>query len=165
MSAETIQVRRSFLRRARPALLAVAMLAAGCALPGFGIDPPTFTLVDLRPLPGGAFEQRFELDLVVQNPNNFDMAIDGMRLQLDLNGLRLGRAVSNEALTVARLDEARMTVQASITLWAVARQLLVLESRQSLDYRLSGDVFVAGPRSTRVSFDSSGEVIPTGGLN
>jgi LEA14-like dessication related protein len=143
-------------------LILVAVLASGCALMGPGIDPPTFTLLDLRPLPGGAFEQRLELDLRVQNPNDFDVAIDGMRLQLDLNGQRLGRAVSNEALSVARLDEARMTIQASITLWAVARQLLALEGRQSLDYRLSGDIFVAGPRSTRVSFDSSGEVIPSG---
>ena len=141
-----ITVRDTVLRQARRVLLAAALLAAGCALPGHGIDPPTFTLVDLRPLPGGAFEQRLELDLVVQNPNNFDVAIDGMRLQLDLNGQRLGRAVSNEALTVAR-------------------QLLALENRQSIDYRLSGDVFFAGPRSGRVSFDSSGEVLPTGTLN
>ena len=86
------------MRLAGRALL-VAVLAMGCVLPGLSIDPPTFALVDLRPLPGGAFEQRLELDLLVQNPNNFDMAIDGLRLQLDLNGQRLGRAVSREALT------------------------------------------------------------------
>jgi LEA14-like dessication related protein len=166
MIQTTLSISALFLRHARHGLLAVAaVLAAGCALPGFAIDPPSFTLVDMRPLAGGAFEQRLELDLLVQNPNNFDVAIDGMRLQLDLNGQRLGRAVSNEPLTVARLDEARVTVQASITLWDVARQLLALEGRKSVDYRLSGDVFVAGPRSRRVSFDSSGEVIPTGTFN
>ena len=165
MSHDTTRTHVSLLRRCGLLLLA-AVLGSGCAaLPGFRIDPPSFTLVDLRPLPGGAFEQRLELELLVQNPNNFDVAIDGMRLQLDLNGQRLGRAVSKEALTVGRLDEVRMTVQASITLWDVARQLLALESRQALDYRLSGDIFMAMPRSARVSFDDTGEVIPTGSLN
>jgi len=143
------------------ACLASLGLVVGCTLPS-SIEPLTFTLLDLRALPGGTFEQRLELDLLVQNPNNFDVAIDGMRLQLDLNGQRLGRATSKEAVSIERLDEARVTVQASITLWDVARQLLALESSQeSLEYRISGDIFLADPRSTRLSFDDSGEVIPT----
>jgi len=125
------------------------------------MEPPTLTLLDVRPVPGGALEQRLELDLLVQNPNDFDMAIDGLRLQLDLNGQRLGRAVSNATLEIPRLDETQVTVQASITLLDVARQLLALDSRQSLDYRLAGDIFVVTPRSRRLSFDSSGEVLPS----
>jgi LEA14-like dessication related protein len=138
------------------------MLGPGCAVSRYGIRAPSLSLVDVRPMPGGALEQRLELDLVVQNPNDFDVEIDGMRLQLDLNGLRLGRAVSNQTLSLPRLDEARMTLQASVTLLDVARQLLTLDSaQQSLDYRLSGDIYVAEPRSTRVAFDDSGEVLPT----
>src|SRR5262245_10120497 len=138
-----------------------ALLVSGCAAFGPPMDPPTLTLLDLKPIPGGAFEQRLELELLVQNPNDFDLAIDGLRLQLDLNGQRLGRAVSKASLAIPRLDEARVKVEASITLFDVARQLLALEGKQSLDYRLAGDVFVVQPRARRLSFDSSGEVLPS----
>ena len=157
------------IRPLRPARIAVALLlllTAGCLglrNPLIRVDAPSLLLLDVRPIQGGDLEQRLELDLVVQNPNNFDIVLDGMRLQLEINGQRLARAVSSQSVSIGRLDETRVTVQASITLLDVARSLLNLAGRErngSLTYRVAGDVFVAEPRSTRVSFDDSGEVLP-----
>jgi LEA14-like dessication related protein len=135
----------------------------GLSNPLTRVDPPSLLLLDVRPIQGGDLEQRLELDLLVQNPNNFDVVLDGMRLQLEMNGQRVARAVSSQSLSIGRLGETRVTVQASITLLDVARSLLTLAGRERnapLTYRVAGDVFVAQPRSTRVSFDDSGEVLP-----
>ena len=146
--------------------LVFLLLTAGClGLPNplTRVDAPSFLLLDVRPIPGGNLEQRLELDLLVQNRNNFDMVLDGLRLELEINDQQVARAVSNQAVSLGRLAETRVTVQASITLLDVARSLLTLGRRErngALTYRVAGDVFVAEPRSTRVSFDDKGEVLP-----
>src|SRR5262245_2026224 len=155
------------LRMARLAPVALLLLlTAGClGLPNplTRVDAPSLLLVDVRPIQGGDFEQRLELDLLVQNPNNFEVVLDGMRLQLEINGQRLAQAVSGQSVSIGRLGEQRVTLQASVTLLDVARSLLSLAGRErngALTYRVAGDAFVTKPRSTRVSFDNSGEVLP-----
>jgi len=127
------------------------------------VDAPSFLLLDVRLLQSGDLEQRLELDLLVQNGNNFDVVLDGMRLDLEINEQRVAKAVSNQAVSIGRLGETRVTIQASITLLDAARSLLLQRRRETngaLEYRVAGDVFVAEPRSTRVPFNDSGEVIP-----
>jgi LEA14-like dessication related protein len=141
------------------------LLTAGClgvSNPLTRVDPPSLVLLDLRPIRGGDLEQRLDLDLLVQNPNNFDVVLAGMRLQLEMNGDRVAQAVSSESVSIGRLGETRVTIQASITLVDVVRVLLTSRDpeEKSLKYRISGDAFVTAPRSTRVSFEGSGQVLP-----
>jgi len=127
------------------------------------VDAPTLLLLDVRPIQDKGLEQRLELDLLLQNPNNFDLVLDGMRLQLEMNGQSIAQAVSNQAVSMGRLGDTRVTIQASVSLIESARSLLSLGGRErngSLKYRVAGDVFVTEPRSTRVPFDNRGEVVP-----
>jgi LEA14-like dessication related protein len=150
----------------RTAVVLLSLLITGClGLPNFltRVDAPSLLLVDVRPVRGGDFEERLELDLLVQNPNNFEMVLDGMRLQLEMNGQRLAQAVTGQSVSIARLGETRVTVQASVTLLDATRSLLSLGGRErngALAYRVAGEAFVAEPRSARVSFENSGEVLP-----
>lgn len=140
------------------------LLTAGCLgipNPLMRVDAPGLVLLDVRPIQGGNLEQRLELDLLMQNRNNFDVVLDGMRLELEVNGQRIAQAVSSQSVSIGRLGETRATVQASVTLRDVARTLLTLgRTDGSLKYRVSGAAFVSKPRSTQVSFDDSGEVLP-----
>ena len=153
---------------APPTRLAVLLLllTAGClGLPNplTRVDAPSVLLLDLRPVQEGNLEQRLELDLLLQNRNNFDLVLDGMRLELLLNDRSVARAVSDQAVSIGRLGETRVTVQASITLLDVARSLRTLGLREgngALPYRISGVAFVAKPRSTRVPFENTGDVLP-----
>jgi LEA14-like dessication related protein len=142
------------------------LLTAGClGLPNplTRVDAPNLLLLDLRPVQQGDLEQRLELDLLVQNRNNFDLVLDGMRLELLINDQSVARAVSNQAVSIGRLGETRATVQAVITQLDLVRSLRNLGPRErngALKYRVEGVVFVAKPRSTRVPFENSGEVLP-----
>lgn len=153
--------------RIRPLLAPLVLLLTGGCLglpnPLQRVDAPSFLLLDVRPIQGGNAEQRLELELLAQNPNNFDMVIDGLRLDLEMSGQQVAKSVSNQAVSISRLGETRVTIQASVTQLDVARSLLTLGGRErngALKYRVDGDAFVVEPRSTRVSFDDTGEVLP-----
>jgi LEA14-like dessication related protein len=160
-----LRIRSVRATRTAPLLL-LLLLTVGCfGLPNplTRVDAPSLLLLDVRAIRSSELEQRLDLDLLVQNPNNFDVVLDGMRLELEMNGQRVAQAVSSQSVAIGRLGETRVTVQASVTMLDVARALLTLGGRDrngSLSYRVAGDIFVVEPRSTRVSFDDSGEVLP-----
>jgi len=137
-----------------------ALLCLCCAAPAPRIETPSLRVVDLRPLPGGALEQRLAVDLLIANPNDFDLVLDGMRMALMLSRQPLGRGLSNERITLPRLAESRVTVELSVTLFDVVLQLLQLSESESLNYELRGDFFIEDPSSTTLSFRQSGTLAP-----
>jgi len=146
------------------AVIAALVVLTGCA----GLDdtkPPQVALSDMRMLQGTLFEQRFELDLRIRNPNDFDLPIDGLTFALELNGSAFADGVSNERVTVPRLGEAVVPVTASTTLVNMVQQAMRLGQRADLDYRLSGDVYLAGLARRAVPYERSGrlQLLPESG--
>ncbi len=125
--------------RAMLLLLAISM-AAGCGGRGAPIELPEVYIINVQPAEGesGLFEQRLKVDLRIRNPNNQDLNIDGLDFFLDVNGNRLARGLSNEAVTVPRLGEATMSVTASTTLMDIVRQVTRLGQHQDLVYAVKG---------------------------
>ena len=113
----------------------------------------------LDPLETGAFEQRFRIDLRVQNPNDFDVEIDGIDVELQLNDTRLTRGLSNEAVTLPRLGEARLSVEATTTLLDLFRQIGSVGSRRNLSYRIWGRIYLADSDDS-VPFEQAGSLLP-----
>jgi len=147
------------------AIIAMLVVLTGCA----ALDktaPPQITLSDIRMLEGGLFEQRFQVDLRIRNPNDFDLPIDGLTFALELNGSDFADGVSDQRVTVPRLGEAVVPVTASTTLLQMVQQAMRLGERADLDYRLSGDIFLAGLTRRTVPYERSGrlQLVPeTGG--
>ena len=63
---------------------ALAVLCCACATTPFSepIDPPEVYLVNIVPQRGGMLEQTMRIDLRIENPNNVDLSIDGISLEL-----------------------------------------------------------------------------------
>jgi len=59
------------------AALAAPLLLAACGSAGDPV-PPLVRLADLRLMESSVFEQRFEIDLRIGNPNDFALPIDGL---------------------------------------------------------------------------------------
>lgn len=115
----------------------------GCA--GFGkqLVPPEVSLVDLRPLPGGSLEQRFEVRIRILNPNDVDLAGDGVDLILEINERRLGRAVSSEPFLVPRLGDEVIVLVATANWLDMFRQAIALAEARGIEYTLKGRLFLA----------------------
>ncbi len=144
----------------RNALIALAALGlSACAsLPG-SLTPPEVTVADLRLLEGGLLEQRYGMTLRVLNPNEVDIPVEGLSFAIELNGKPFAKGVSNQSVTLPRLGEAMIDVDAVSSLSGLLRQLgAMVKGREArLDYRVHGRL-VTGGFGGSVPFDQSGEI-------
>ena len=138
------------------ALFALVLVGA-CALRG-DMRPLEVRLADLRPIGGGLFEQRFRVDLRLVNPNDFALDIDGLTLDLDLQGRPFASGLSNRRVRVPRLGEAVVPVEASTSILEFARQIFVLAETGDLSYRISGVAYLGGIGGGQVPYERSGSL-------
>lgn len=146
------------MTRRRLLMAAVALALAGCAGLPMNMQPPEVSVADLRLLDVGLFEQRFGLRLRVLNPNDAELPIDGLSFAIELNGKPFAKGVSNQTLTVPRLSEAMLDVEAVSSLTGLLRQFGAMAKRQDrIDYRIHGTLYT-GRLFGGVPFDQRGEV-------
>jgi LEA14-like dessication related protein len=142
------------------ALLALALLAAGCVstLPP-ALEAPRVTLAGLSLVDIGLFEQHYRIDLRIENPNPYSIAVVGLEYQLDLNGRTFARGVSDHHLTVSRLSTQIASVEAVSTLADFLRQTDSTGggSNEAFSYRVHGKLHLRG-RSSPLPFDYRGEI-------
>lgn len=138
--------------------LCMGAVFLGCA--GFGkqLLPPEVSLVDLRPLPSESLEQRFEVKIRVLNPNDVDLAGDGVDLILEINDRRLGRAVSSESFLVPRLGDEVIVLVATANWLDMFRQAVALAEARDIEYTLEGRLFLADS-PTWLRFEHEGSLL------
>ncbi len=136
----------------------VALVALGACTRLGEAEPPQVHLADIRLLPGGLLEQRFQVDLRFGNPNDFDLALDGLTFELELNDMPFARGLSDQAVTVPRLGEARLRVVASTTLIDLVQQMLILGERDELSYRIAGVVYLRGAAARKLPYETAGRL-------
>jgi LEA14-like dessication related protein len=154
---------RGFSKGVPASLLAVLLLLlAACGTAG--PVAPQVRVVDLRLVESSVFEQRFEIDLRIGNPNDFALPLDGLTFDLEVNGAAFARGFSNQRVTIPRLGEGRVSVSASTTLVDMVRQMLLLAERGDLTYRLSGQAFLNSLQRRSVPYQSEGSfrLLPPG---
>ena len=79
-------------------------------------------------------------------------------LALELNDRPFARGLSNQAVTVPRLGEARLRVVASTTLIDLVQQVLILGARSDLSYRIEGVVYLRGAARRKLPYETSGRM-------
>lgn len=134
------------------------IMLAGCAgLSGLS-QKPEVSLAGIELAEFKLFEQRFKMKLRIQNPNDVDLMLNGLTFDVDLGGQPFAKGLPERAVTVPRLGEAILEVQATSNLASVLKQLRELKKngRERVDYRLSGRVDVDGYGS--IPFDRRGDV-------
>ena len=143
--------------RASLALLALALLLAGCATLQ-GREPIDVILVGVEPLEGEGLEARMLVKLRIQNPNDAPLDFNGISLQIDVNDKRFATGVSDAAGSVPRFGETVIGVPVSISVVRIARQAIDVVSDQyrgKLPYEITGRL--AGPAFGSAHFKSRGE--------
>ncbi len=109
-------------------------------------------------LGGGNFlGQQLLLTLRLTNPNDFDIPIDGLRAEMELDGQPFAQGVSNYRATLPRLGSVLVPLEANISMMELVRQVMSLGQARRFDYVLFGDVFVVGQSFRNVPFEKTGE--------
>jgi LEA14-like dessication related protein len=126
-------------------------------------EPLSVTIADLKPIEVGLLEQRYALKVRVLNPNDVEIAFDGVVFDLEVNDVAFAKGVSNQKSVIPRFGEAVIDVQAVSGLQNILMQIneLLKGERTTLTYRIKGRLHTGGFGYTR--FDSSGEIaLPAG---
>ena len=97
--------------------------------------------------------------LRIQNPNDSPLDINGVAVQMDVQGKRFATGVSDAVVNIPRFGEAIVGVPVSISVFRIASQaigVMTKEYRGKLAYEMTGKL--AGPAFNSVHFESNGEL-------
>ncbi len=133
------------------------LVLAGCVTPQ-SIEQPRVALQNVRILNAEGLLQRLEIDLLVSNPNDFDIPLTGLDVALQLNGMDFADGLSNKRVTIPRLGSATVPVEVSVSLVAIFQQIQALQHRESLDYSIGGKIYLDNVLLPSVPFDKSGSL-------
>ena len=123
------------------------------------MESPEVSVVNLVPEASSGFEQRFQVDLRITNPNERPLEVDGLRFTLDVNGERLARGQTGDSVSVPRLGDAVISVHATTTLLDVLRQVWAAQAAKGVSYRVEGRVFLKGLFPPHIDFEHEGELL------
>ncbi len=140
-----------------PVVVGLSGLLAACA--NLFLEPPRINIANLTMKEMKLFEQVYDLELRIQNPNDSDLEVTGLTFDLDVNDKFFGSGLSDQRLTIGRLSSAVIRVEAVTTLVGFARQVLgaATTGLTRVSYRIKGTLFVGTP-TTRLPFDDKGEM-------
>lgn len=128
------------------ALLMTLALAACAGIGAAPTQPPHVSLVDLRVQDVKLFEQRYGMELRVQNPNSVPLSIVGMDYSVRLNDIEFGKGVSRQPVTVPAYGEAVIVVDLVSSTWSLLQRVRELQRGrlpQGLKVRIAGGMSLA----------------------
>jgi LEA14-like dessication related protein len=159
MSAQPTSGVNAVLRRQWLAAMALAALA-GCAASALNLKTPQLSLVSVQHAGGDLVEQRFTVRLRVQNPNERELPIKGLKVAIELGGEHLADGVSAREFTVPAGGEAEFDMQMRAD--AVGAVLKMLRQRGSgskeVGYRIKGEVETKLGMFHRFPFEETGKI-------
>lgn len=137
-------------------LIAAALLSA-CASLRPGAEPPRVSLADLHLQEFGLIEQRFALTLRIQNPNPFDIPLEGLSYTLEVNDAVFAEGVARPQASVPGYGEALVETAAVSNLGSLLKQLEQVPQQQGVRYRIRGRIDIGGIGGL-LPFEHSGEI-------
>jgi hypothetical protein len=123
------------------------------------MEPPLLSIASLHLAGASLLEQRYWLRVRIRNPNPFDLPIEAMRYDLEINGRPFASGLSNEPVVVPRFGTSLVQMEAISTLPSFLRQLGVLGASPTFDYRLRGRLYFAD--GSALPFNYRGDVALT----
>jgi len=138
----------------------VALFAAACSSMPRDFEAPRVHITDMTAKDVAIFEQRFDVKIRIQNPNNTDVSINGLKFDIVLNEREFANGMSGQRVVVPRFGSEVVDVEVFSTLGSFLRQIQHLNSGppQKVRYRLKGAAFVDSPGIFKAPFDESGEI-------
>ncbi len=141
-----------------PSLLLSLLLGACGSLLTSDILPPEVSLAGLGFGEPGLFEQQLRVDLRLRNPNNFEVAIDRVTFNLEVNDKPFAHGRASEGLDLPALGETVVPVTVSVPTNDLIDRVMELGTQRRLDYRLTGEAELDSLFFSRVPFQREGKL-------
>ncbi len=121
-------------------ILGCGLWLVACAGAFSHAEPPEVSLAGLAFDQPGLFEQRLRLDVRLRNPNDFDLDVQRVLFDLDVNGQGLGKAWTTDSFDVPAFGEAVVPVTVVVPTSDLIERIMDFSVTRRLDYRLKGEV-------------------------
>ena len=150
---------RRLQRRGWIGLAAVVFLAACSTMPK-EYEMLVVHIADMSPKDMAIFEQRFDVKLRIQNPNDVEFSINGIKFDIELNEREFANGMSGQHMAVPRFGSEVVNVEVFTTLASFLRQVQEFSggAGQKVRYRLKGTAYVDSPGNFKAPFDEKGEI-------
>ncbi len=140
--------------------LAVIVLLAGLGgcVTTQKIQSPSIVLQDVKLLNTEGLTQHLQVELLVSNPNDFDIPLTGLKFGMQMNGLDFAEGLSNQRIDIPRLGRAVVPVEVTVSVLAIMKQIQAVQKKNGVDYRVAGTVYLDHILLPSVDFDRQGKV-------
>ena len=136
----------------------IPLIVAACSTMPPDFETPKFSIADITPKDMTLLEQRFDVKVRIQNPNNFDLGINGVRFDIALNGKEFGLGMSGAKVTVPRFGSEIISGEVITGLGGILRQAQGFTSGVTkVQYSLKGKAFAESPSSFTIPFEDIGD--------
>ena len=123
-------------------VVVIASLTAACTGLPFNAKAPKVSVdaVNIKRL--GLFEQVFDVGLRVNNPNDFDIAIEGLEFKLEINGREFATGTAYTHTHVPAFSSAVLHVDTTTDSDKLLQQIKVLPGilKDGVPYRIRGRI-------------------------
>ncbi len=139
--------------------LAGVLWLSGCAGIPRDLKTPEVSFVSLRAVEASVFEQRLEVRMKVRNPNDVELPVNGLDVDLELAGEPFARGVSAREFVVPALGEAEFDM--NVTANAVTALLKIVggdRKTDEIDYRLKGKLSTRLGLLRTIPFEETGSL-------
>lgn len=121
------------------------IVSSGCASLQ-NIKEPEVSLLAIEPIPTQGMAARFKLKLLVVNPNNIPLPIEGVHFKLEVADGKLFSGVGNNIPTIEAYGETEVEVNAIMSLFGLVQLVTKLGtlSNQPISYRLQTTIDPVG---------------------
>lgn len=144
----------------RAALLAAACAAAACSSIPRELAQPRVTMESLSLAEATVDHQRFVVVLRFDNPNPFDIPLDGLEFSARLSGqgVLIGESVEPATLPARGTETVRVEVTTEIVSSFESMLAVVRGPDNAIPYELNGTLMLASGFERRVGISASGAV-------
>ncbi|MBS0461853.1 MAG: LEA type 2 family protein [Proteobacteria bacterium] len=122
-------------------ILVLALGLAACSGLPFNAVAPKVSVADVAVKRLGFFEQRFDVGLRVSNPNDFDLTIEALDFELEVNGQPFASGLSQTSTRIAATSSTLLRIDAITQSKDLIRQIESLSPeslKAGVPYRIHG---------------------------
>jgi LEA14-like dessication related protein len=138
-------------------LIIVVAGLGGCVSPQ-KVEAPSIALQDVKLLNAVGLTQYLRVELLVSNPNDFDIPLTGLKFGMQMNGQDFAEGLSNKRVDIPRLGRAVVPVEVTVSVLAILKQIQAVQKSDGLDYRVAGTAYLDHLLLPSVDFDRQGKV-------
>lgn len=129
--------------RTRLLVVFALLVLAGCAALPINAVPPKVSVAEIDIKSLGLFEQHFDVRLRLTNPNDFDLGIEALDFELELNGRPFAKGLARSPVLIPAVSSVVLRVDAITQSKNLVRQIRTLPPetlREGVPYRIKGRI-------------------------